>query len=327
MQGASAMQARPALPALLAVFFVTAAALAAPPVLRAPAPRPTATTAPSPLQGHNGPAAHPAVPRIASTAGARAEAPKPITVPPLARAPKLVVYDWDGTLGDTYPQIRYIVSRAAKDAGVAPVERPGEDPYRAVIDGGDLPTMFRRLAPAGTSEQLATFVARFEHHSEHAPPELVRLKPGVAEELARVRARHPGVKLAILTSRDQHIVELFVRLTGLSHVFDKIVGTARSPIPHKPSPEGLFIIARELGIEPKDAVMIGDTSMDVGAGKAAGMSTIAVTDGMGTRASLVESQPDYLLEQLPGIVDALFPRPPVAKSARPSRASLHDDPR
>lgn len=254
-----------------------------------------------------------AIPRGDKPALARTSAPKHDVR--VGRAPKLVVYDWDGTLGDTYPNIRYIVTNAARDAGLPelPVKN-GEDPYRSVIDGAGLEVMFRRLAPNGTHEQEVKFVERFKVHTANAPRDLVKLKPGIVDELRAMRDKHPDIKLAILSSRPQEVVEGFAKSAGIDSFFSKIVGTGGSKIAEKPSPEGLHAITRALGIDPKDGLMIGDTPMDVGAGKAAGMKTVALRDGMGVDRELVDAQPDHLLEHLPGLVDRVFPSP-----AKPSK--------
>lgn len=227
----------------------------------------------------------------------------------LVREPKVVVFDWDGTIGDTYPQLRWITERSAMEAGVAPSAKPGEDPYRTVIDGAGLEVMFRRLAPNGTHEQERVFIDRFNANTKLAPKELVRAKPGVLDDLRAFRTRHPGIKLAILSSRPQAVVEDFANIAGVSHLFDKIVGTGGSKIAEKPSPEGLHLITRELGVDAKDGVMIGDTPMDVGAGRAAGMHTVALTDGMGTTAKLNEAKPHVVLDRLPGWADRVLPAP------------------
>lgn len=253
-----------------------------------------------------------------SAAEQRDTAARPRVPVRLRKVPDLIVYDWDGTLGDTYPQLRFAVDRAARDVGIVPKAARGVDPYRTVIDGSDLETMFWRLAPGGTHAGEQAFVSRFRAHIANAPPELSPMKPGVREELAALRAKHPGVKLALLSSRPQDTLEGLVKQAGVDHLFSAVVGTGASIIPAKPAPDGLLLITRRLGIDPKASVMVGDTPMDVDAGKAAGMVTVALRDGMGAHHALDASKPDVVLDTLTGFVDRVLP-----PSRRPSPPILH----
>lgn len=271
----------------------------------------------------NAPAAKPSlriVPNASATraraAGGRQDVAKApyVSAPRLTKAPKLVVYDWDGTLGDTYDQLRYIVSNAARDVGIPePAIVNGVDPYRAIIDGSGLEVMFRRLAPNGTHAEEAKFIERFQAHTETAPPELVKLKPGVLEELRALKQQFPKTKIAIFSSRPQGVVEAFVKHAGIGDIVSMMVGTGGSKIPEKPAPDGLFHITRTLDVAPQEALMVGDTTMDIGAGKAAGIKTVALRDGMGRTDDLHAMQPDYALDSLTGFVDGVLPakRAPV----------------
>lgn len=233
----------------------------------------------------------------------------------LGDSPKLVVFDWDGTLGDTYPQLRYIVTHSAHDAGLGELKSAdGSDPYRPIIDGAGLEVMFRRMAPHGTPEQEKKFVDAFKVHTATAPLTLLKLKPGIAAEIKALREKHPDIKLAILSSRPQDVVEQLAEHAGLTHVFSKIVGTGGSGIAEKPAPDGLHVISHALGIAPKDSVMIGDTPMDVGAGKAAGMHTVALRDGMGTPSKLAEAKADITLDRLPGFASHVIPTKAAPRS-------------
>lgn len=257
---------------------------------------------------------------LAARSVAKPRAELPVQLP---RTPKLVVFDWDGTLGDTYPQLRYIVTNAARDAGVPELRgTTGSDPYRPIIDGAGLEVMFRRLAPNGTHEQQQRFIEAFQHHTATAPASLVQLKPGIKQEIAALRKKHPGIKLAILSSRPQAVVERLAELSGLSDVFTKVVGTGGSAIAEKPSPEGLELILNELSVSAKDGVMVGDTSMDIRAGKAAGMHTVALRDGMGDGPSLAEAKADIVLESLPGFVNDVIPAKATTKRAPSANESV-----
>jgi|SRR3989338_8354110 len=84
--------------------------------------------------------------------------------------------------------------------------------------------------------------------------------------------------------------------------FDAIVDSSDVE-KHKPHPEGVLKVLTPLNVKPEDSVMVGDTTADIAAGKAAGCAqTIAITHGLGTRESLEKSEVDHIVTSLPDIL-------------------------
>ena len=95
-----------------------------------------------------------------------------------------------------------------------------------------------------------------------------------------------GARIAILTSDDRLGTEACLPLLGLSaHVAAMVCGD--DPLPSKPSPEGFLHLARQLGVAPSRALMVGDSVADMKAGRNAGAAgCVAVLSGTGDPAAL-----------------------------------------
>lgn len=167
-----------------------------------------------------------------------------------------VVFDYDGTLVDT---------RAADEAAVA--ELVARDPAAAAgvatfwaLEGRPIVERLERAWPGRAAELLPCFDRRV----------VPRVLPGVAAVVAELRRR--GLRLAVVSSRRCHPLRWGLAASGLGDLFDVVVGLedVRSP---KPDPEGLLLACRRLEVVPAAAVYVGDSEVDVEAGRRAGMTT------------------------------------------------------
>jgi HAD superfamily hydrolase (TIGR01549 family) len=155
------------------------------------------------------------------------------------------------------------------------------------------------LAPDG---DVATLV---EHHRELHREELLYLVAayeGLHELLAHIRMR--GMKLGICTNRGRGAEDLLKQL-GIFKDFDTIV-TADDVKKHKPDPEGVLQALENINCAASNAVMVGDTTADIGAGKAAGVAfTIGVTHGFSDESVLREVGADYIVHHLTEVLPIL----------------------
>jgi phosphoglycolate phosphatase-like HAD superfamily hydrolase len=83
----------------------------------------------------------------------------------------------------------------------------------------------------------------------------------------------------------------------LSHYF-KVIMTREDGFPQKPAPDGILECLRRMKVIPDNAIVIGDTPLDIRAGKAAGTLTIGVLSGIGTRAQLEAEAPTAIIEHI-----------------------------
>ena len=115
-----------------------------------------------------------------------------------------------------------------------------------------------------------------------------------------------GVLLGIVTSRGKDSCLKGLEKYGMADCFDAF-STAESTDIHKPLPEPALICCRELGIDPADALMVGDSVFDLQCGNAAGCDTCFVTWSFatGVDAAIAEGRPTYVVDTPEELLDLL----------------------
>ncbi len=119
-----------------------------------------------------------------------------------------------------------------------------------------------------------------------------RVVAGVAEMLPRLKHRYP---LAAISARDERNTLGFLENCNLRQHFD-VVMTALSARHTKPYPDPILLAAKKMGVAPQNCLMIGDTTVDIRAGKAAGAQTVSVLCGFGEEQELRRLKPDLILQ-------------------------------
>lgn len=201
-------------------------------------------------------------------------------------AGRVVVFDLDGTLVDSLPDIIASFRAAFERHGWEP---PVEASVRRLI-GQPLETMARAFR-SDEGEVQAVCDAYREIYPQRFT-ERTRPYPGVREVLASLRAR--GWLLAVATTKRSWMAERLVEAVGLDAAIDHVQGT--DGFPHKPAPDVIHRALRALGAP--GAWMVGDTVHDLQAGRAAGLRTFGVTWGTHPRERLAEAEPDALEDDL-----------------------------
>ena len=211
---------------------------------------------------------------------------------------RAVVFDIDGTLVDSLDAYRIVAERAAAPYGVAITEA-------VVREALNTTQPFWELAlPADCVDRGATMAALTR--------EAARLWPAVLREHGRVFAdagpvlralRDRGAKLGIVTGSRRGSLQA-LRDAGLLALFDAVV-TGEDVQRRKPDPEGLVRCLTALQIDPPDAVYVGDTPLDVQAGRAAGMFAVGVLGGAADSARLAACGPYRVVASLTRLAGAI----------------------
>jgi phosphoglycolate phosphatase-like HAD superfamily hydrolase len=126
--------------------------------------------------------------------------------------------------------------------------------------------------------------------------------PGVGEMLKRLYKHYP---LAVVSARDDKSTRAFLDQFELTGYFREIV-TAVTAEHTKPYPDPVLFAAERMGVDPGHCLMIGDTTVDIRAGKAAGAQTVGVLCGFGEQAELHRQGADLILENTPDLVEVLL---------------------
>ncbi len=206
-----------------------------------------------------------------------------------------VLFDVDGTLADT--DDAYI----ARVAGMLrPVNFlfPRRDPrpflrWGLMTSESPLNTLMGLPDFLGLDDELVAFTNWLADVRGHKPSERFVLMAGVAPMLERLSARYP---LAVVTARSERSISAFLEQFQLRPYF-KAVASAQTAAHTKPYPDPVQWAARTLGVPVENCVLVGDTTVDILAGKRAGAQAIGVLCGFGERAELEQRGADLILEQ------------------------------
>jgi phosphoglycolate phosphatase len=210
---------------------------------------------------------------------------------------RAVLFDLDGTLVDSVPDIAIAVDGMLAEFGRAPA---GEAQVRGWVGNGGRMLVRRALAgdAAGVPDEdplLPRAMDVFFDHYTRSNGTASRLYPGVREALDALRAR--GLPLATVTNKPARFVApLYERLGILSH-FAELVGGDTLPV-RKPDPAPLLLACARLAVEPRAALMIGDSRNDIEAARAAGCPVVAVDYGYNYGRPIAEAGPDRVLSDL-----------------------------
>jgi phosphoglycolate phosphatase len=211
---------------------------------------------------------------------------------------RLLVFDLDGTLIDSRLDLIHSVNATMRHIG-----RPElEDDVIASYVGDGAPALVRRAlgnTALGNTEDEALFRAALEyflgyyrlHKLDHTT-----VYDGIPETLARLAEASNGKRrlMAVLSNKPVNPSRDIVRALGLGDFFVRVYG-GNSFTAKKPDPLGVQTILQETGVAAADALMIGDSSIDVLTGRNAGLWTCGVMYGFAPH-SLDEVPPDVLVE-------------------------------
>ncbi|MBK4738085.1 HAD family hydrolase [Noviherbaspirillum pedocola] len=182
--------------------------------------------------------------------------------------PRAILFDLDGTLADTAPDLAQALNKLRTDRGLDPAPYENLRPYASAGARGLIGAGFGLQPGADEYEELRiefldNYAAAISVHS--------RLFTGVPELLAYLR--QTSVAWGIVTNKAMRFTHPLVPLLGLADA-DCVIGGDTTPHP-KPHPAPLLEAARRLTLAPQDCWYVGDDLRDIQAGKAAGMTTIA----------------------------------------------------
>lgn len=210
-----------------------------------------------------------------------------------------VIFDVDGTLVDTVDAYHTVAALAAAPHGLL-ISR---ETVRYALNNNH-PTFWELVTPLEHPNRLELMEAMKQEAMRRWPEVLRqhgRIMPGLRQTLETLQSR--GLRLAIMTGSQSGSFEP-LREEGLLDLFEIVVTGADVTRP-KPDPEGLLKCAAALGVEPGQAVYVGDTPTDVRASRAAGMAAVSVLSGAGDSALLSAAGPDWLIyshTRLPEII-------------------------
>jgi phosphoglycolate phosphatase-like HAD superfamily hydrolase len=211
---------------------------------------------------------------------------------------KALCFDVDGTLSDTDDLY------AQKVSGILPrflfpdpehtarrlimwIESPGN----ALLGFADM---------IGIDDEMVAFIDWLYRHRT-SPLKKFILVPGVDQMLMSLKGHYP---MAVVSARDEKSTVHFLKQFDLVKYFDVIVTGLSAPYT-KPYPHPILFAAQKMGVKPEECLMIGDTTVDMRAGRSAGAQTVGVLCGFGEEEELRKLGANFILKSTSDLANIL----------------------
>jgi HAD superfamily hydrolase (TIGR01509 family) len=211
---------------------------------------------------------------------------------------KAILFDLDGTIVDS----KRAYSKALKTALLKMGRQDTLNPNLAT----EIPRRLEQnLSITGMIQgvNVNTFLRHYLKAYYEATAEETKPIPGISETLKKLSGRF---RIALVTMRyvpKESVTEELARFNLIDY-FECII-TASDTHNSKPSPEALVKSAKQLNVEINQCVAVGDSVVDVRAGKNAGTKTVAVLSGIFSREDLQKENPDLIIESVKDLPDHL----------------------
>ena len=207
---------------------------------------------------------------------------------------KLVIFDLDGTLIDSLEDITAAVNHATRPFGIAEKSVPeiGE------LLGTGISILIDRVLGERRIELKDDVMKGFmDYYGRHLVVH-TSIYPGVRETLADMA----HYRKAVVTNKREHFARTVLNELTIGSCFDSVLGSD-SVAEKKPSPVPILHLLDLYSLDPSEAAMVGDSEIDIAAGKGAGVRTVGVTYGYRERGALEGA--DFIIDdirQLPGVI-------------------------
>lgn len=207
-----------------------------------------------------------------------------------------VLFDFDGTLYDSAPDIAWCANEVRRTQGLAPID---EARIRNYIGNGSERLLHRCLTDSleGEVPMERYESARLVFHDLYLANLSQRSKwyPHAPELIATVNA--VGLPAALVTNKPTRFTLRLLEELDVGHHFASVVCGDTLPT-RKPDPDMLLHAAEHAGVDPAACVMVGDSQIDLAAARAAGMTAVFVTHGYCRDVEATAAEADVVCESL-----------------------------
>ncbi len=225
--------------------------------------------------------------------------------------PAMILFDVDGTLVDSVPDLAWCVDRMMEQLEQPPC---GEERVRDWVGNGVEALVRRALTGHMDEEPDPELFARayplfLDLYADNTSRRSY-LYPGVTETLRHLK--RAGYPLGSVTNKAQQFTIPLLEELGIRDCFEIVISGDTLPR-RKPDPLPLLHAAEFFGVSPRDALMIGDSVSDVRAARAAGFSIVCMSYGYNHGEDIRKAQPDAVIDNMTELPDLL----PQRQSAAP----------
>ena len=210
---------------------------------------------------------------------------------------KLIIFDFDGTLIDSAPDLVDSINEMLKELNLK------EAPFKEAIKwigNGSLKLVERALRYNGIEDEKFLEKAHkvFKEKYKHSNAKKTKLYPFAKELLDSLKYKN----LALITNKPDEYIKPILKKFDID-VFDFILGGDFEY--KKPSPIPLLKALEYFNVKPNEAIMIGDSKNDILAAKNANIKSIAVTHGYNQGVDIKDYDPDFIVNSLKEIKDII----------------------
>jgi phosphoglycolate phosphatase len=208
---------------------------------------------------------------------------------------RAVLFDFDGTLGDSYPAITATVNHVRALHHLGPLS---EGEVRRHVGRG-VEYLLAHTVPGGAP---AADAAAYRAHHPSVLRSGTRLMPGAAEALEALHRR--GLRLGVCSNKPVAFTRELVAYLGVAGWLDVVLGPEDVARP-KPAPDMILAALDRLHLPPGDVLYVGDMVVDVQTARAAGVAVWIVPTGSDEPQTVARAAPDRLLPDLHALAAAL----------------------
>ncbi|HEY9832550.1 MAG TPA: HAD-IA family hydrolase [Stenomitos sp.] len=205
---------------------------------------------------------------------------------------KVIVFDFDGTLADTFDALVMITNRLALEFGYPPTT-PEELPKLRNLSSKDI------ISTSGVPLfKIPFFLNKVR---EYLHQEILNLQTINGIQEALIQLKHEGYCLGILTSNSEENVNLFLKKHGMQDLFDFIYSETSLFSKDK----SLRQLIKKNNFSVDEIIYVGDETRDIEASKKIHIKVIAVTWGFNSREILAKHNPDFLIQKPSELIEVL----------------------
>lgn len=213
---------------------------------------------------------------------------------------RLVLFDLDGTLVDTAPEIADAVNDTLAQCGLPLVHQQQVNDWighgtRTLLIAALASTQGRTVEAVRADPDLPRIAGVFDTHYQQRCGTRSQPFPHVTAVLRSLRER--GVRLAVVTNKEARYTDTVLQAHGLQTLFDAVV-SGDTLASKKPDPAGVRHCLERFGLAPAQALFVGDSSIDAAAARNAGVAVWLLPYGYNMGQPVAACQPDRVIPDM-----------------------------
>jgi phosphoglycolate phosphatase len=202
---------------------------------------------------------------------------------------KTAIFDLDGTLLDTLQDLAYAGNKVLSESGYP---KHPVNAYKIFVGDG-LRVLMERIVPkSATSSDVDNCIQLFNTIYTDCWDNNSKPYDGIVEMLTHLRKN--DIRCSVLSNKPQQFTSIYIDRFFPQSEFEVVFGQ-REGVEKKPNPAGALEIAEIMKVKPSECIYVGDTSIDMQTGKAAGMFTVGVLWGFRDIEELQQNNADLIV--------------------------------